>query len=169
MKVDIEALAARVAALEGQRISSVATAADEKKDEVKVDDAKKDEEKKASGERESLAAEIQALEQRIASSMDVTSGEKKASEVDPKGVEEKITQKSLTEVEGLEHGAELATGDSVLGVAPTEFVARMKSASERLDAVANYLQATGRRAMAYRIDQIANAIDARVAKVTKPA
>lgn len=191
MSIDVEKLAARVAALEQQRLASVAAAADEKKDEPKAD------EKKATSERDVLAAEIEALERKLGSTngtsipsevtmadvqprtaadekkddekKDEAKDEKKASLVDPNGVEEQITQKRFTEVEDLEHGTELATGDSALDVAPTEYVARLKSASERLDAVANYLEATGRTAMALRIDKIANAIDARVAKVTKPA
>jgi len=172
MNIDIEKLAARVAALEHQR--NTAVAADEKKDDAKVDD------KKVASERETLASEIEALEKRIGT---VASGdvkvaaddekkdeakvedkaeEKKASLVDPNGVEEQITQKRLTEVENLEHGTELATGDSMLDVAPTEFVARLKNASERLDAVATYLEQTGRTEMALRVDRIANAIDARI-------
>ena len=165
MSIDVEKLAARVAALEHQCL----VAADDKADEK--DDAKA-EEKKASGEREALASEISALERRLGAVVDEEDEEaegkdgKKASLDDPNGVEEQITQKRFTEVEDLEHGSELATGDSTLDVAPTEYVARLKSASSRLDAVADYLQSTGRSAMAFRVDKIADAIDARVAKVT---
>ena len=117
-----------------------------------------------------LAAEIEALETRLASDdedddeEDEKAEEKKASEVDPSGIEEEITQDRFTEVERLEHGTELADGPSVGAVAPTksEYVARLKNASVRLDKVAEYLEKNGRRALAFRIDKIADAIDARI-------
>lgn len=179
MSIDVEKLAQRVAALEAR------VAADEPKDDKDKAD------KKEASERETLAAEITALEQRLtatngadippevtmadvhprtaADEEDDKADEKKASLVDPNGVEEQITQKRFTEVEDLEHGTELATGDSMLDVAPTEYVARLKNASSRLDAVAEYLEKSGRTQMALRIDKIADAIDARVAKITKKA
>ena len=58
----------------------------------------------------------------------------------------------------------MATNDSTLDAAPTGYVARLKSASARLDVVAGYLEKSGRTAMALRIDKIADSIDARVAK-----
>jgi hypothetical protein len=173
MKIDIDKMAARIAAVVRESL-----AAEEPKDE-KVEDKG---EKKEACERDMLSAEITALEKRLMAT-DIKAADekpadekkdekpaeeaKKASLSDPNGVEEKITQKSLTEVEDLEHGTELATGDSVLDVAPTGYVARMKSASARLDAVAAYMEKTGRTAMAERIDRIADAIDARVASITK--
>ena len=144
--------------------------------------------RKEASERDFLASEIEALEGRLAAAIneedveekgssdeekevkaedDKKDDEKKASIVDPNGVEEDISQDYLHEVEDLEHGTELATGDSALDVAPTEFVARMKNASARLDAVADYLEKTGRTAMALRIDKIADAIDSRIASFTK--
>lgn len=181
MKIDIDKMAARIAAVVRESIAA------EEKPEEKSDEAKKaaDEkiedkgEKKEASERETLAAEITALEQRL-NVADVKASDdkdeddkkdekpaeeaKKASLVDPSGVEEKITQKRFTEVENLEHGTELSDG-LPLDVAPTGYVARMKSASARLDAVAAYMEKTGRTAMALRIDKIADAIDARVAAI----
>ena len=175
MSIDVEKLAHRVAALEQQLAA----------DEGEKDDG----DKKEASERETLAAEIEALEHKLQAengeelppvtvedvlvetaaektgSDDEDKDDKTASLVDPNGVEEQITQKYLTEVEDLEHGTELATGDSMLDVAPTEYVARLKNASSRLDRVAEYLEKTGRQQMALRIDQIADAIDQRVAKV----
>ncbi len=161
MSIDIATLAKRVAALEGR------IAADKKEDES-ADEA----DKKEASEREVLAAQIEALELKLNASDDSDADEKvedkadekKASLVDPDGVEEEITQKYLTEVEDLEHGTELATNDSTLDAAPTGYVARLKSASARLDVVAGYLEKSGRTAMALRIDKIADSIDARVAK-----
>lgn len=134
--------------------------------------AKKAEDKEEETEDTKLAAEIRALEARLASDdededddeEDEKAEEKKASEVDPKGIEEEITQDRFTEVEKLEHGTELADGPSVGAVAPTksEYVARLKQASVRLDKVAEYLENNGRRALAFRIDKIADAIDARI-------
>lgn len=131
-------------------VDPMTAADDEEKDEEKKasDDADEDDEKKASDDADK-------------------DDEKTASLVDPNGVEERITQKYLTEVQDLEHGTELATGKSMLDVAPTEYVARLKNASERLDAVANYLEKHGRTAMAMRLDKIADTIDARVAKFVK--
>lgn len=167
---DIDRLAQRVAALE-KRVGS----------EELIDKA----DRKEASERDFLASEIEALEKRLAADEEVkpdvkedekTSAddekveekdEKTASIVDPSGIEESITQDYLTEVEDLAHGEELTTGDSVLDVAPTEFVARLKNASARLDRVASYLEKTGRTAEAMRIDKIADAVDARIAKFTK--
>ena len=114
-----------------------------------------------------LASEIEALEARLATDdkdEDDAAEEKKASEVDPSGIEEEITQDKFSEVERIQHGEELATGPSVGAVAPTEseYVAKMRSASDRLDKVAEYLEKNGRRALAFRIDKIADAIDARI-------
>ena len=159
MSTDIEKLAARIAALE-----DIA--------EAKKEDTKEEGEKKEASERMTLAAEIAALESKLAADegdedeKKEEEGEKKeASLVDPNGVEEDITQKRFTEVEDLEHGTELETGDSMLDIAPTEYVARMMKASDRLDRVADYLQGTGRETLAKRVDMIANAIDERVAKM----
>lgn len=171
MSVDIEKMASRLAALEAR------FAAEESKD-----DKKDDADKKEASERMAIASEIAALERRLAAEDDEEEfeakkaadekddekvDEKKASLVDPNGVEEQITQKRFTEVEDLEHGTELTTDDTTLDAAPTEYVARMKNASSRLDAVATYLEKTGRTAMALRLDKIADSIDARVAKITR--
>lgn len=170
MSVDIEKMASRLAALEAR------FAAEESKD-----DKKDDADKKEASERMAIASEIAALERRLAAEDDEEKfedkkasdekdekvDEKKASLVDPNGVEEQITQKRFTEVEDLEHGTELTTDDTTLDAAPTEYVARMKNASSRLDAVATYLEKTGRTAMALRLDKIADSIDARVAKITR--
>jgi len=160
MSTDIEKLAARIAALEDK--------AEAKKEEVKEEEG----EKKEASERMTLAAEIAALEAKLAADeegdkeeKDEEGEKKEASLVDPNGVEEEITQKRFTEVEDLEHGTELETGDSMLDIAPTEYVARLMKASDRLDRVADYLQGTGREALAKRVDMIANAVDERVAKM----
>ena len=118
-------------------------------------------------EESKLAKEISALEQRIAEEdeeKEDDEGEKKASEVDPSGIEEEITTDKFSEVERVTHGEELADASSVSGVAPTEseYVARLKQASVRLDKVAEYLEKNGRRALAYRIDKVADAIDAQI-------
>lgn len=153
-----------------------------------ADEAEEKKEEKDDG-KETLASEIASLERQLnasddddeddeddedkkeevkASDDEDKDDEKKeevtASEVDPNGVEEDITQKSLTEVEGITHGEELTTGPSMGAVAPTrsEYVARMRSASARLDAVAAYLEKHGRRELAFRVDAIADAVDAKI-------
>jgi hypothetical protein len=161
MSLDIEKMAARIAALEAKL-----NASDEKAEEKPV------EEKKEASQRDVIASEIMALEKKFGMKASdekveekVEEKEVKASLVDPKGVEEEITQDYLTEVEDLEHGTELATDDSMLDAAPTGYVAKMRSASARLDAVANYLEKTGRKQMAHQIDKIADAIDQKIASV----
>ena len=159
----------RLAALEAR------FAADEKVE-------KKDEAKTA---RESLIAEINSLDAIIAAAEDkddevvedkkaseelADEAQKTASLVDKSGVEEKITQDKFHAVEDLEHGKELATQNgkydgTVLDAAPTKYVANLKQASERLDKVASYLEKHGRTKEAFRIDQIADAIDSRIAKI----
>ena len=52
----------------------------------------------------------------------------------------------------------------MLDAAPTGYVARLKSASMRLDRVAGYLEQQGSKKLAFRIDQISDAIDARIRK-----
>jgi hypothetical protein len=85
-----------------------------------------------------------------------------ASEDSP-GVEDEITQDSLSEVEGEAHGEEQTTDDSVNDAATaSEYVRRLKRASARLDRVASYLEKEGRKDLALRIDKIADAIDARI-------
>lgn len=90
-----------------------------------------------------------------------------ASETRP-GVEDRITQDYLSDVQGEEHGEELATDGSMLDAAPTgykaseEYVSHLKSASARLDRVANYLQKHGRVELATRIDRIADVIDSNI-------
>ena len=152
---EIEKLNQRIAALES-RIAS----ADDKKDDDKV-------EKKEASEREVLASEIAALERKLGAEECDEKDEKKddektASLTDPNGVEEQITQKRFTEVEDLEHGTELTTEDSTLDAAPTGYVARLKQASARLDVVATYLEKSGRKELAFRVDKIADAIDQRL-------
>ncbi len=90
-------------------------------------------------------------------------GTETASEVDPNGVEEEITQDRFKAVEDL-RDADLSTEDSMLDAAPTGYVARLRSASARLDRVAEYLEKHGKKAMAFRVDKIADAIDARIQK-----
>ena len=146
----------------------------------------------AASPRNTLAAEIEAVEARIASMSakaedeseeEEEAEEKVAADEDEKseeatcasekakGIEDEITQDKFSEVEGEEHGEELATADSMeevgrqvgrKSVASDEYVARMKMASERLDKVAGYLEKHGRRELAFRIDKIADAIDSRI-------
>ena len=156
---ELEGLKRRIAALEAKLAG-----AGRRSDDEEVD------------EKEQVAAEIAAFERELAAadkdedekacvSADKDEDEgKKASEVDPGGIEEEITQDRFTEVERLTHGTELATGPSMGAVAPTrsEYVARMRSASARLDKVADYLEKHGRRELAFRVDKIADAIDARI-------
>lgn len=99
-------------------------------------------------------------------------GPKFGSETKP-GVEDRITQARLSEVEKVMHGTELTTDDSMLAVAPTkhvaseEYVARLHRASERLDKVATYLERQGRVKLAARIDKISDAIDARAKQASR--
>lgn len=100
---------------------------------------------------------------------------KSASEKDPSGIEEEITQDKFSEVEKEMHGDELASAESMeavgrqvgRGATASEVVARLKKASARLDRVADYLEKHGRRQLAFRIDKIADAIDARIDGGTK--
>jgi hypothetical protein len=158
----MEQLKQRIAALEAQLSKSVKA-----EEEDKVEEKKEDAEKTA---KQTLAAEIAALERQLRADDDDDdededkAEEKKASEIDPNGIEEEITQDRFSEVEKITHGQELTSGPSMGSVAPTrsEYVARMKAASARLDKVAEYLERHGRRELAFRIDKIADAIDVKV-------
>ena len=162
---DMQKLEQRVAALE----ASLAEKAGKKAADVDEDDEKK----------ASLRSEIAALEKRLGADDDDDDGckaaeeekteEKTASEIDPSGIEEEITNDRHREVERLQHGTELATDTMMLQVAPTrsEYQARLKLASARLDRVANYLEKNGRRELAFRIDKIADAIDDKVKQEEK--
>jgi hypothetical protein len=137
--------------------------------------------------RNSLVAEIESLEKRLGCYMDdaeptLTDLEKElgmgdeedvtvASLVDPSGIEEEITQDKFAEVEGERHGEELASAGSMLEVgrevgtktaSAKDYVARLMTASERLDKVAEYLEKCGRRSLAFKVDKIADAIDAKI-------
>lgn len=93
-----------------------------------------------------------------------------ASLKDPSGIEEQITQDKFSEVESERHGEELASADSMLAVGrevgrktvASDSVARLMKASERLDKVAAYLEKHGRNNLAFKIDKIADAIDAKI-------
>ena len=90
------------------------------------------------------------------------SDEKESSLTKP-GIEDQITQDYLDDVAELRPGAaELETAPSMLSIAPTEYTARLKKASARLDAVAEYLEKNGRTELAFRIDKISDAIEARI-------
>ena len=89
-------------------------------------------------------------------------GERKSSEEDPNGVEEDISQDYLSDVQGERHGEELATAGSV-----RECVARLVRAKKRLDRLADYLEKNGRKRMAFKVDQVSDAIDARIAKMRR--
>ena len=140
-------LAAEIEAVE-KRIEAMSAKADEKEEEPEMDKAASDDEDEDDKGEEATCASEQAP-----------------------GIEDEITQDKFSEVEGEEHGEELATADSMeevgrqVGrktVASDEYVARMKKASERLDRVAEYLEKHGRRELAFRIDKIADAIDSRI-------
>ncbi len=125
--------------------------------------------------RTSLIAEIEDLEKQVTAGDEDEADEVecacKASLADPNGIEEQITQDKFTEVEGERHGEELATDDSMLAVgrqvghsavASEDYVARLMKASDRLDRVASYLEKNGRRSLAFKVDRIADAVDARI-------
>jgi len=144
------------AALKGKRAAD-ADEGDEKEASLKADIVAM--ERKLAG-----ADEADKEDEKKAAEADKEDDGKKASEVDPDGIEEQITQDRFTEVEKITHGTELTTGPSMGAVAPTrsEYVARLKSASVRLDKVAEYLEKHGRRELAFRIDKIADAIDEKI-------
>jgi hypothetical protein len=93
-----------------------------------------------------------------------------ASLKDPSGIEEEITQDKFSEVESERHGEELASAGSMLEVGrevgrktvASDSVARLMKASERLDKVAAYLEKHGRNNLAFKVDKIADAIDAKI-------
>ena len=96
---------------------------------------------------------------------DYCGGPMMASESKP-GVEDEIDQDYLSEVVDLVRGGDSAvTNKSMLDAARAgseEHVALLRSASARLDRVADHLQKTGRKKMALKIDMISNSIDARI-------
>lgn len=81
------------------------------------------------------------------------------------GAEDEIDQDYLDDVLKEEKDpASIVTDPSMLDAAPTGYVARLKSASARLDRVADYCEKQGRNKLAFEIDQISDAIDARIKK-----
>ena len=98
-----------------------------------------------------------------------------ASEIDSSGIEEQITQDRFHEVEDLRNAEGIADADQVLDVAPTRYTASvgsLKSASVRLDKVADYVEKCARAEnnkdwmkLAYRIDQIGERVDTRIRKI----
>jgi hypothetical protein len=122
----------------------------------------------ASEPRNTLASEIEALEQKIAAMDDDKDDEKKASLVDPSGIEEECNQDRFHTVERITHGEELTDADSMeavgrkVGRSTTASVSMLKQASVRLDKVAEYLEKCGNTKLALQIDKIADAVDARI-------
>lgn len=81
------------------------------------------------------------------------------------GADDDISQDYLDDVLQEEKSpASIVTDTSMLDAAPTGYTARLKSASERLDKVAEYLEQQGREQLALQIDKISDAIDARINK-----
>jgi len=82
------------------------------------------------------------------------------------GAEEDIDQDYLDDALEMEKSpASIVTDQSMLDAAPTGYVARLRSASARLDRVAAYCEQQGQTKLALRIDKIADAIDARIKKM----
>ena len=73
------------------------------------------------------------------------------------GAEDKIDQDYLTDVEGITH--------TPSGVLPS--IRKLRSASVSLDRIADQLEKQGKIALAYRVDRVADEIDARIAKLSK--
>lgn len=101
---------------------------------------------------------------------------KVASETDKSGVEEKITQKYLTEVDGLRKpkGQQPQDANLVQDVAPTSFSLKSKYASTNLkgivaslDKTAEGYEAAGCVKMALAIDEIADFVESRIASIEK--
>jgi len=105
---------------------------------------------------------------------ETASDDRAASEKKP-GIEDEITQDYLSEMEDVAHGEELATQPDTNAAARNttpksaakEYVARLWSARQRLDRVANYLEKSGRRKLAFRIDKVSDSIDARIKKTRR--
>jgi hypothetical protein len=182
MSVDIERLEKRVAAMEARlaaeavktseakkaaerdsllaEIASIEAriAADDEKVEEKPDEKKAAEEKPA----EEKVDEKKAADEKPAEKTEEKADEKKASELDPNGIEEEITQDSLSEVESITHGEELTDAPSMNELARKAYVSKLKSASARLDLVADYLEKQGRKELAFRIDKVADMVDSKI-------
>jgi len=94
-----------------------------------------------------LEAEIEELEACLKSSEEET------------GVEDEITQDSLTEVED-EAGSTVDTEPDTTSVVSSHR-ARKKQAARRLDRVAQYLEENGRKDLALRIDRLSDSLDNR--------
>jgi hypothetical protein len=81
------------------------------------------------------------------------------------GAEEDITQDYLDDVlEEEKSPSSIVTEPSIQDAAPGGYVANLKRASARLDRVSEYCEQQGAVKLAYRIDQIADAIDTRIEK-----
>jgi hypothetical protein len=110
------------------------------------------------------------MEEVPMSYMDMEEDYMYASEEDPSGAEEEITQDYLSDVVKLRGEEGLATEPSMEDAARSagmSSVDYLKRASARLDKVATYLEKHGQVKVAYRLDKMADAIDARIKKETK--
>jgi hypothetical protein len=112
---------------------------------------------------------------------DMEPGCMQASEEAP-GIEDEITQDSLSEVEDLRDKEGLATEPNANAAArnttppagshpmwASEYVKRLKKASAHLDRVATHVEESGDKELALRIDKIADAIDKRANHVARRA
>jgi len=89
-----------------------------------------------------------------------------ASEMEP-GIEDEITQDSFDEVEEELGADDIATEDTTKDVVASEYVGRLSEASSRLDRVASYLEKNGQVKLAFRIDRLADALDAERSRLSK--
>ena len=161
---DIERLKQRIAALEAALANR---RAEDAEDEVADEDS-----------TDMLAARIEALDRQLKAEDEEAEEEKEAADAieddagveDKKasefmrGIEDEITKDRLREVERLQHGTELTTDTGMLQVSPTrsEYKEKLKLASARLDRIADYLEKHGYRELAFRVDKIADACDAKI-------
>lgn len=133
---------------------------DDLEDEVELDEEDFDDEvdEFAQEDDDEISQDVEELLQALEEDDDVPV---MASEME-EGIEDEINQDYLDDVVELRDKEDLATDDTMLDTAPTDYKAMMKKASARLDRVATYFEKTGRSKLAYRIDCIADSIDAQL-------
>jgi hypothetical protein len=89
-----------------------------------------------------------------------------ASETAP-GIEDEITQDFLDEVEEEVGADNISTEDTTKDVVASEgYAARLAEASARLDRVASFVEKQGQVKLAYRLDRLADILDAERSKLS---
>lgn len=147
---------------EDEKVEEEVKAADEDEEEVKASDEDEEVIEASDDEDELLAAEIEEMDKMLAGD-DEDEEEVEASEETP-GIEDEISDTNDQVSVVFDPNA---PGEQPIDVAKTasskkRYASIIKEATARLDRVASYLEKSGKKQLAYRLDKVSDALEAKL-------